>query len=181
MPEFCYEVNFLQFDFTGKRCAVLGLGISNLPLIDFLLDHGALVSARDQKSVDETDPRIAAWRARGVEFVTGDGYLDDIRADYVFRSPGIRPDLDGIAAAVQNGAVLTSEMELFFALCPAKIFAVTGSDGKTTTTTLTYKLPRRDAGSACLSAATSARPCSPASPRCARTTMPWWSCQVFSS
>ena len=81
MPEFCYEVNFLQFDFTGKRCAVLGLGISNLPLIDFLLDRGALVSARDQKSVDETDPRIAAWRARGVEFVTGDGYLDDIRAD----------------------------------------------------------------------------------------------------
>ena len=120
MPEFCYEVNFLQFDFTGKRCAVLGLGISNLPLIDFLLDRGALVSARDQKSVDGTDPRIAAWRARGVEFVTGDGYLDDIRADYVFRSPGIRPDLDGIAAAVQNGAVLTSEMELFFALCPAK-------------------------------------------------------------
>ena len=140
MPEFLCEVNFLQFDFTGKRCAVLGLGISNLPLIDFLLDRGALVSARDQKSVDETDPRIAAWLARGVEFVTGDGYLDGIRADYVFRSPGIRPDLPGIAAAVQNGAVLTSEMELFFALCPAKIFAVTGSDGKTTTTTLTYKL-----------------------------------------
>ena len=140
MLEFLCEVNFLQFDFTGKRCAVLGLGISNLPLIDFLLDRGALVSARDQKSVDKTDPRIAAWRARGVEFVTGDGYLDGIRADYMFRSPGIRPDLPGIAAAVKDGAVLTSEMELFFALCPAKIFAVTGSDGKTTTTTLTYKL-----------------------------------------
>ena len=137
MPEFLCEVNFLQFDFTGKRCAVLGLGISNLPLIDFLLDRGALVSARDQKSVDKTDPRIAAWRARGVEFVTGDGYLDGIRADYMFRSPGIRPNLPGIAAAVKDGAVLTSEMELFFALCPAKIFAVTGSDGKTTTTTLT--------------------------------------------
>ena len=119
---------------------MLGLGISNLPLIDFLLERGAAVSVRDQKGVDEADPRIAAWRARGVEFVTGDGYLDGIRADYVFRSPGIRPDLDGIQAAVRAGAVLTSEMELFFALCPAKIFAVTGSDGKTTTTTLTCKL-----------------------------------------
>ena len=119
---------------------MLGLGISNLPLIDFLLGRGAAVSVRDQKGVDEADPRIAAWRARGVEFITGDGYLDGIRADYVFRSPGIRPDLDGIQAAVRAGAVLTSEMELFFALCPAKIFAVTGSDGKTTTTTLTCKL-----------------------------------------
>lgn len=148
MPEFLCEVNFLQFDFTGKRCAVLGLGISNLPLIDFLLDRGAAVSVRDQKGVDEADPRIAAWRARGVEFVTGDGYLDGIRADYVFRSPGIRPDLDGIQAAMRAGAVLTSEMELFFALCPAKIFAVTGSDGKTTTTTLTCKLLEAEAAKA---------------------------------
>ena len=145
MPEFFYEVNFLQFDFTGKRCAVLGLGISNLPLIDFLLAHGAVVSARDKKAVDETDARIADWRARGVTFVGGDGYLDGIDADYVFRSPGIRPDLPEIAAAVKAGAVLTSEMELFFALCPAKIFAVTGSDGKTTTTTLTYKLLETEA------------------------------------
>lgn len=127
---------------------MLGLGISNLPLIDFLLERGAAVSVRDQKGVDEADPRIAAWRARGVEFVTGDGYLDGIRADYVFRSPGIRPDLDGIQAAVRAGAVLTSEMELFFALCPAKIFAVTGSDGKTTTTTLTCKLLEAEAAKA---------------------------------
>lgn len=127
---------------------MLGLGISNLPLIDFLLDRGAAVSVRDQKGVDEADPRIAAWRARGVEFITGDGYLDGIRADYVFRSPGIRPDLDGIQAAVRAGAVLTSEMELFFALCPAKIFAVTGSDGKTTTTTLTCKLLEAEAAKA---------------------------------
>ena len=127
---------------------MLGLGISNLPLIDFLLDRGAAVSVRDQKGVDEADPRIAAWRARGVEFVTGDDYLDGIRADYVFRSPGIRPDLDGIQAAVRAGAVLTSEMELFFALCPAKIFAVTGSDGKTTTTTLTCKLLEAEAAKA---------------------------------
>lgn len=138
-------MNFLQYDFNGKRCAVLGLGVSNLPLIDFLLDRGARVSARDQKPVDETDGRIAAWRARGVEFVCGESYLDGIDADFVFRSPGIRPDIPQIADAVKRGAVLTSEMELFFELCPAKIFAVTGSDGKTTTTTLTYKLLEAEA------------------------------------
>lgn len=135
----------MQIDLTGKRCAVLGLGISNLPLIDFLLAHGAVVSARDCKAIDERDARVAAWRARGVEFVTGEGYLDDLHADCIFRSPGIRPDLPSIRTAVADGAVLTSEMELFFALCPAKLFAVTGSDGKTTTTTLTYKLLEAEA------------------------------------
>lgn len=135
----------MQYDFNGKRCAVLGLGVSNLPLIDFLLDRGARVSARDQKPVDDTDVRIAAWRARGVEFVCGDGYLDGIDTDFVFRSPGIRPDVAQIADAIKRGAVLLSEMELFFELCPAKILAVTGSDGKTTTTTLTYKLLEAEA------------------------------------
>lgn len=135
----------MQIDLNGKRCAVLGLGISNLPLIDFLLAHGAVVSARDCKAIDKNDARIAAWRAHGVEFVTGEGYLDNLHADYIFRSPGIRPDLPSISAAVANGAVLTSEMELFFFLCPAKLFAVTGSDGKTTTTTLTYKLLEAEA------------------------------------
>lgn len=132
--------DILQTDFHGKKCVILGLGISNLPLIDFLLDRGAMVDARDQKAIDENDERIQKFLARGVHFRCGADYLKDIDGDFVFRSPGIRPDVPEIAAAVQNGAVLTSEMELFFELCPAKIFAITGSDGKTTTTTLTYKL-----------------------------------------
>ena len=130
----------MHTDFSGKKCTVIGLGISNLPLIDFLLAHGATVSARDQKDIDKDDPKIKNFLERGVQFRCGADYLKDIDGDFVFRSPGIRPDVPEIAAAVESGAVLTSEMELFFALCPAKIFAVTGSDGKTTTTTLTYKL-----------------------------------------
>ena len=119
---------------------VLGLGISNLPLIDFLLDRGAIVNARDQKEIDVTSDRIKGFTQKGVTFKCGADYLKDIDGDFIFRSPGIRPDVPEIAVAVKNGAVLSSEMELFFELCPAKIFAVTGSDGKTTTTTLTYKL-----------------------------------------
>ncbi|MBQ5389355.1 MAG: UDP-N-acetylmuramoyl-L-alanine--D-glutamate ligase, partial [Clostridia bacterium] len=135
----------MHTNFYGKKCTVIGLGISNLPLIDFLLAHGATVSARDQKDIDKDDPRIADFLRRGVQFRCGADYLKDIDGDFVFRSPGIRPDVPEIALAVERGAVLTSEMELFFALCPAKIFAVTGSDGKTTTTTLTYKLLEAEA------------------------------------
>lgn len=130
----------MQIDFTGKKCTVIGLGISNMPLIDFLLRHGATVSARDQKDIDITDPKIKDFLDRGVHFQCGADYLKDIDGDFVFRSPGIRPDSPEIADAVKRGTTLSSEMELFFELCPAKIFAVTGSDGKTTTTTLTYKM-----------------------------------------
>lgn len=135
----------MQPDFHGKKCTVLGLGISNLPLIDFLLNHGATVTARDQKDINPDEEKIKELLARGVTFRCGADYLKEMDGDFVFRSPGIRPDLPEINAAVQNGAVLTSEMELFFSLCPAKIFAITGSDGKTTTTTLTYKLLQAEA------------------------------------
>ena len=137
--------DILQTEFCGKKCTVLGLGISNLPLIDFLLDRGAIVVARDQKEIDVTNERIKGLIDRGVAFKCGTDYLADIDGDFVFRSPGIRPDVPEIVKATQNGAVLTSEMELFFELCPAKTFAITGSDGKTTTTTLTYKLLEAEA------------------------------------
>ncbi|MBR5538394.1 MAG: UDP-N-acetylmuramoyl-L-alanine--D-glutamate ligase, partial [Clostridia bacterium] len=127
-----------SIDFAGKKCTVLGLGISNLPLIDFLLDRGALICARDQNNIDLK--KHSNLVSRGVKFICGPNYLKDIDGDYIFRSPGIRPDIPEIKSAVEHGAVLLSEMELFFMLCPARIFAVTGSDGKTTTTTLTYKL-----------------------------------------
>ena len=130
----------LHDELCGRACTVLGLGISNLPLIDILLENGATVEARDQKPFDPENPRFADWQARGVRFVCGERYLDGIKCDILFRSPGIRPDLPGIAAALAGGARLSSEMELFFEHCPAKIFAVTGSDGKTTTTTLTALL-----------------------------------------
>ncbi len=135
----------MHTDFCGKKCTVIGLGVSNLPLIDFLLERGAIIVARDQKELDTTNEKINDFLKRGVTFKCGADYLKDIDGDYIFRSPGIRPDVPEIASAVKNGSVLTSEMELFFELCPAKIFAVTGSDGKTTTTTLTYKLLEAEA------------------------------------
>ena len=123
--------------------AVIGIGVSNLPLIRFLLDAGACVCARDIKPIEELSPEVQTLcEERGLSVVCGEGYLESIDEEIIFRSPGLRPDTPQIAEAVSRGAVLTSEMELFFSLTPARIVAITGSDGKTTTTTLTYLLAR---------------------------------------
>lgn len=124
----------------GASCHVLGFGKSNRPLARFLLEHGAHVTVHDKNTALESDPQAAELRQLGVEFILGDGYLSDLDGDMIFRSPGFRPDLPEIRDAVSRGAKLTSEMELFFELSRARIIAITGSDGKTTTTTLTYML-----------------------------------------
>ena len=121
----------------GKRVAVIGIGVSNTPLIERLLDSGVHVLACDKRDRSSFNGLIEALERRGLEACLGAGYLDSLDgADVIFRTPGLRPDVPQIAAAVANGAQLTSEMETFMALCPCQIIAVTGSDGKTTTTTI---------------------------------------------
>lgn len=124
-----------------SKVAVLGLGISNGPLVRFLLDLGVSdITVYDKKPWTELGKDAREYNERGVRFVSGDNYLDGVEGDYIFRTPGIRDDIPSIAEAVKSGAVLTSEMELFLELTPARVIAITGSDGKTTTTTLTYKI-----------------------------------------
>ena len=120
-----------------KCCTVIGLGVSNLPLVDFLLAHGARVTARDRKTRDELSQVAEDLEQKGVRLFLGENYLDAIDEEIVFRSPGLYPGHEALLRARQNGAILTSEMELFLDLTPATVLAVTGSDGKTTTTTLT--------------------------------------------
>lgn len=128
----------------GKTASVIGVGISNLPLIDFLCASGVRVTARDKKTREAlaANPKLDMERLEknGVRFVTGDGYLADIVEDIVFKSPGVRFDKPEILKAQENGALITGEMEAFLSLCPAKIIAVTGSNGKTTTTTLVAEM-----------------------------------------
>ncbi len=120
----------------GKRISVCGIGISNLPLIDFLLSAGANITARDMKEKKDLGDIATELEEKGVSLVCGSSYLDDITDEIIFRTPGLRYDKPGFARAVKNGAVLTSEMQVFFDLCPCTKIGVTGSDGKTTTTTL---------------------------------------------
>lgn len=126
--------------FAGCVCEVLGMGISNRPLIDLLLADGATVRVRDKKTLDALGEDASALAEQGVVFLGGEGYLDGLDGDYIFRSPGIRPDLPQIKEAEENGAILTCEMEQFLARCPCPVIGITGSDGKTTTTTITHLL-----------------------------------------
>ncbi len=126
--------------FENKTVCLLGAGVSNMPLADYLLSLGACLTIRDKKSPEELGEKAIALAEKGVRFVTGEQYLADIQEDYIFRSPGFRPDLPEITAAVANGSVLTSEMELFLDNAPCPVYAVTGSDGKSTTTTITHLL-----------------------------------------
>ena len=86
---------------------VLGFGISNVPLCDFLLGRGIPVEVRDAKSRETLAQHvdIDAYERRGVRFALGEHYLDDIPAAVIFRTPGIRPDAGGIPDAVRRGAM----------------------------------------------------------------------------
>ena len=120
----------------GRRIAVLGIGVSNRPLIRMLLARGLDVAAYDKTPREALDDEVLQLERDGAALHLGADYLDGLDADVIFRTPGMRPDLPQIKRLTDRGAVLTSEMEAFFAVCPCKLIAVTGSDGKTTTTTL---------------------------------------------
>jgi len=124
----------------GKSVGVVGIGISNTPLIKMLVKMGAKVTARDKKSSDKLGSIVSELHNIGVKTVLGEEYLLNITEDIIFKTPGMRIDTPELLQAKSRGALITSEMEVFFDVCPAKIIAVTGSDGKTTTTTLIYKM-----------------------------------------
>ena len=124
----------------NKRVAVIGIGVSNTPLIDRLLAEGISVTACDKRTREQMGEQAEDLERRGCRLRLGADYLDGIDADVIFRTPGLRPDVPQLAAAVAAGAELTSEMEVFFRVCPCPIIAVTGSDGKTTTTTIIAEL-----------------------------------------
>lgn len=120
----------------GKRVAVLGIGISNTPLIKMLLRAGISVTACDKNGREQFEHRAEELESLGAELRLGPDYLTSLDHDVIFRTPGIRPDLPQLLAARERGSLITSEMEVFFQTCPCRIIAVTGSDGKTTTTTI---------------------------------------------
>ncbi len=129
----------------GRTCEILGLGVSNLPLAEALCDMGVSLTVRDKRTPEALGERALALQGRGVRFICGEDAFNSISGELIFRSPGIRPDSGGIPEALLRGAELTSEIELFLALTDAETFAVTGSDGKTTTTTLCGEFLRAEA------------------------------------
>ena len=119
-----------------KNILVLGLGVSNRPLVRLLLSYGCKVTGCDRTPREKLDTDILELEQLGCNLRLGEDYLENLQADLVFRTPGMHPANPALEQLRSRGAKITSEMEIFFEVCPCKLIAVTGSDGKTTTTTL---------------------------------------------
>ncbi|SHJ69327.1 UDP-N-acetylmuramoylalanine--D-glutamate ligase [Clostridium amylolyticum] len=125
----------------GKKTAVVGIGVSNIPLINFLIKLGAEVTAFDKKTEEMLGNTAVDLKNRNIKLELGEGYLDKLHGfEVIFKSPSMRIDSPAFTKARAEGAYITSEMEEFVRYCPAKIFGITGSDGKTTTTSIVYNL-----------------------------------------
>lgn len=124
----------------GKKVCFVGIGTSNLPLIEMFAKKGAVVSACDKKTFEELGENAVRAENAGAKLILGEDYLKNIDTDILFRSPGTPFYTPELEALKRKGVVVTSEMEVFFDLCPCKTIAVTGSDGKTTTTSIIAEL-----------------------------------------
>ena len=123
-----------------KTVAVIGIGVSNTPLLRLLLREGIRVTACDKRDRASLGDLADELESGGCILQLGETYLQDLDQDVIFRTPGLRPDVPELLAARERGSEITSEMEVFFSVCPCTLIAVTGSDGKTTTTTIIAEL-----------------------------------------
>ena len=123
-----------------QKIAVLGLGVSNRPLVRLLLEFGCRVTGCDRTPREKLDAEVLELEKLGAKLSLGDSYLDGVEANVLFRTPGMHPGNPAIQALRDRGAKVTSEMEVFFEVCPCTLIAITGSDGKTTTTTLVSEM-----------------------------------------
>ena len=126
----------------GKKVAIIGLGVSNKPLIEYLYNLGCNITVFDKRETEKIDKDILdIVKKLNISSSRGESYLSKLKGfDYIFRSPSVRPDIPELQEEIARGAILTSEIEELINLAPCKIIGVTGSDGKTTTTTLIYEI-----------------------------------------
>ncbi len=123
-------------ELSGRRVTVIGMGVSNIPLIKMLLRAGVEVTVRDRSPRERLAEQAQELESLGARLILGENYLKDLPEELIFRTPGLSPNTPELLDAVQRGAALSSEMEVFFQTCPGRLIGVTGSDGKTTTTTI---------------------------------------------
>ncbi len=121
----------------GRTVAFIGAGVTNKELISRFAEMGACVTLCDKKTKEQLGASYAEYEKLSVKFSLGEGYLNALAGQsLIMRSPGFEYYTKELQAALLSGSEVSSEMELFFRFCPCEIYAVTGSDGKTTTTTL---------------------------------------------
>ncbi len=126
----------------GRKVAVIGLGVSNKPLIEYLHKYKANVTVFDKREIDDIDKDIMDKVVMyDMEFSLGKNYLSKLQGfELIFRSPSCLPTIPEIQSEIIRGAIVTTEIEMLIELCPGKVIGITGSDGKTTTTSLIYEI-----------------------------------------
>ncbi len=139
------KIDLLFNSIKNKKVAFIGAGVSHFDLIKMFLKKGINVTVCDKKDVEGFgSDKYEELKKLGANFSLGENYFEGVyNSNITFRTPGmyfLNPLFD---KARENGVVITSEMEVFFDLCPCKIYAVTGSDGKTTTTTLISEILKK--------------------------------------
>ncbi len=140
MPGYDEKYQILKERLKGKNVAVIGLGKSNRPLLRFLIEMGCSVTARDRKEKEKLLDLMEEYNSDAIQFRLGQSYLSELEEEVLFLTPGMPKDLPEIQAAVNRGAVIDSEMGLFLFLCQGKTIGITGSVGKTTTTSITGEI-----------------------------------------
>ena len=155
-----------------KTVAVIGIGVSNTPLLRLLLREKIRVTACDKRDRAALGALAEELEKDGCRLQLGEDYLRGLDQDVIFRTPGLRPDVPELLAAAERGSEITSEMEVFFKVCPCTLIAVTGSDGKTTTTTIIAELLK---GTPFMWAGISAILCCVRQTKCRQGTMRCWS------
>jgi len=126
----------------NKKVAIIGLGVSNVPLLDYFSDKGADITVFDKRNIDDIDKNVLdKITQRCIKFSFGEHNLVNLVGfDIIFRSPSCRPDIPELKAESVRGAIITTEIEMLIELCPGRVIGITGSDGKTTTTSLVYEI-----------------------------------------
>ena len=146
MPYINKELEELNNYLKGRKVAIIGLGVSNLPLIDYMHKYKAKVTVFDNRIIEDipkdTIKKITDY---AMDFSFGPNNLSKLKGfDIIFRSPSCLPTVSELQEEAKNGAIVTTEIELLMKLCPGKVIGVTGSDGKTTTTSLIYEILKQN-------------------------------------
>lgn len=129
----------------GKRVLVMGLGLqgSGMASARYAAQEGAVVRVTDMKSAEVLAPSVRALAGLPIEFILGEHREEDFRwAEIVIRNPGVPRSSPYLQIAQANGARIEMESALFFLACPGRIIGITGTRGKTTTTSLIYEILR---------------------------------------
>ena len=129
-------------ELANKKIAIIGMGVSNIPLIDYFYKYKAKITIFDKRTIDNLDDIVLKKiNEYNIEYSLGENNLSKFHGfDYIFRSPSCRPDTKELVEEEKNGAIITSEIEMLIKLCPGTVIGITGSDGKTTTTSLIYAI-----------------------------------------